>query len=177
MHRTVWAAAAAFLGIGIITALPARAAAEAGICPMGGAMIAAPTDKDKALAWAAGRRRAEVSGEESDAWSVLALSDSSREVAILLGPGGVFFGVAGRGGEVYPRDIEKAFGSDLRRLREAVRRDLGDLWKAGVVGISGGDVQKIADAAGLGVVAKEGSAWALTTRECQAVDLPSSGLR
>jgi len=153
---------------------PALAATE--LCPMGGAMVVAEVDKDKALAWAADLKKTAVSGADTADWTVLTLSRTDNDIAILLGPGYVFFGVAGRGGEVYPRDIEKAFGKDFGRLRDAVRKNVTDLWKAGVVKIAGADVQKISDATGLGSIEKDGAGWALKTKDCQAVDLPASGL-
>ena len=157
-----------------VSALPALSA-EA-LCPMGGAMVVAEIDKDKALAWAADLKKKAVSGADTADWTVLTLSRTDNDIAILLGPGYVFFGVAGRGGEVYPRDIEKAFGKDLGWLRDAVRMTMTDLWKAGVVKIAGADVQKISDAAGLGAIEKDGTGWTLKTKNCQAVDLPASGL-
>jgi hypothetical protein len=152
------------------------ALAGEGICAMGGAMIRAEVDRDKAVGWGREQPRAAVSGTDGADWSVLAISRGDADVAILVAPGGVFFGVAGRGGEVYPRDLERAFGKDLGKLREAVRRGLGELWKSGAVKVAGGDVQAIADAAGLGVLEKGARGWSLTTRECQPVDLPASGL-
>jgi hypothetical protein len=157
-----------------VSALPALSA-EA-LCPMGGAMVVAEIDKDKALAWAADLKKKAVSGADTADWTVLTLSRTNNDIAILLGPGYVFFGVAGRGGEVYPRDIEKAFRKDFGWLRDAVRMTVTDLWKAGVVKIAGADVQKISDATGLGVIEKDKSGWTLKTKECQAVDLPASGL-
>jgi len=146
------------------------------LCPMGGAMVVADADKGKALAWAADLSKKAIGGEDSADWSVLTLSRTSADIAILVTPGYVFFGVAGRGGETYPRDIEKAFGKDFRKLKEAVRREAADLDQAGAIKLSGNEVQQLADNAGLGVLEKSGSTWALTTRGCQAVDLPASGL-
>ena len=157
-----------------VSASPALSAAE--MCPMGGALVVTEVVKDKALAWAADLKKKDVSGADTADWSVLALSRTNNDIAILVGPGSVFFGVAGRGGEVYPRDIEKAFGKDLGRLRETLGKTMTDLWKAGVVKIAGADMQKLAAAAGLGSLEKEGSGWVLKTRDCQAVDLPASGL-
>ena len=153
---------------------PALSAGEP--CPMGGALVLAGTDKDKALAWAADLDKKDVGGADTDDWTVLTLSRTDRGIAILVGPGYVFLGVAGRGGEVYPRDIEKAFGKDFGKLREAIRKTMTDLWKADVVKIDGADVQRIVDAAGLGALEKDGAGWTLKTRSCQAVDLPASGL-
>jgi len=44
------------------------------------------------------------------------------------------------------------------------------------VKIGGADVQKLADVVGLGSIEKAGSDWVLKTKDCQAVDLPASGL-
>ena len=153
---------------------PALSATE--LCPMGGAMVVAEVDKGKALAWAADLGKKAVSGEDTADWTVMTLSRTDKDIAILVGPGYVFFGVAGRGGEVYPRDIEKAFGKDFGRLSDAVRKNVTELWKAGVVKIAGADVQKILDATGLGSIEKDGTGWTLKTKDCQAVDLPASGL-
>jgi hypothetical protein len=143
---------------------------------MGGTMVVAEIDREKALAWAADLSKKDVSGADTADWTVLTLSRTGKDIAILVGPGYVFFGVAGRGGEVYPRDIEKAFAKDFGKLREALRKTVTELWKADVVKIVGADVQKIEDAAGLGALEKDGAGWSLKTRSCQAVDLPASGL-
>ena len=177
MKRNIRGLSVVLVGMCLLAAsvLPALSATD--VCPMGGAMVVAEIDKDKALAWAADLKNKAVSGADTADWSVLTLSSySGNDIAILLGPGYVFFGVAGRGGEVYPRDIEKAFGKDFGRLRDAVRKNVTDLWKAGVLKIAGADVQKISDAVGLGSIEKDGAGWTLKTKECQAVDLPASGL-
>jgi len=176
MKRNIRALSVVLVGTCLlaVSATPALAAAE--MCPMGGAMVVTGVDKDKALAWATDLSKKAVSGEDTADWTVMTLSRTDKDIAILVGPGYVFFGVAGRGGEVYPRDIEKAFGKDFGRLRDAVRKTMTDLWKAGVVKIAGADVQKLSDAAGLGAIEKDGTGWALKTKDCQAVDLPASGL-
>jgi hypothetical protein len=176
MKRNIRALSVVLVGTCLLaaSAIPALSATE--MCPMGGAMVVAATDKDKALTWAADQSKKDVGGADTADWTVLTLSRTDKDIAILVGPGYVFLGVAGRGGEVYPRDMEKAFGKDLGKLREAVKKIVGDLWKAGVVKIAGADVQKITDAAGLGSIEKEGSGWVLKTKDCQAVDLPASGL-
>jgi hypothetical protein len=38
------------------------------------------------------------------------------------------------------------------------------------------EVQRIADAVGLGTLEKAGDVWGLATQRCQAVNLPVSGL-
>jgi hypothetical protein len=143
---------------------------------MGGAMVMAEIDRDKSLAWAKGRTRVEINDNGATDWSVLTLSVADEGIAVLIEPGQVFFGVAGRGGETYPRDIERAFGAGYAKLKDALGKTLSDLVAAGVVKLEAADVQAIAGAAGLGVLAKGAGGWALTTRECQAVDLPVSGL-
>ena len=176
MRRMVWwfLAVLAIVGMIVLEADPARSASE--LCPMGGVMVKTVIVKEKALDWAKGLPNVAVDGADTDAWMVLALSRTDRDIAMLVGPGYVFFGVAGRGGEVYPQDIDKAFGKDLRKLREAVKKEMNELWKAGVVQIEDGDVQKISDIVGRGLIEKDGRDWALKTRNCQAVDLPASGL-
>lgn len=176
MIRDFRALSAVLVGTCLLTAsaAPARSAGE--VCPMGGALVVTEVVKDKALAWAADLKTKDVSGADTADWTVLALSRTDKDIAILVGPGSVFFGVAGRGGEVYPRDIEKAFGKEFGKLRETLRKTMTDLWKAGAVKIAGADVQKLSDAAGLGSLEKAGSGWVLKTQDCQAVDLPASGL-
>jgi hypothetical protein len=176
MKRTVWwsLAVLAMVGMIVLEAYPASSASE--LCPMGGVMVSTVTVKEKTLDWAKQLLNVAVDGADTDVWSVLALSRADQDIAMLVGPGFVFFGVAGRGGEVYPKDIDKAFGKDLGKLREAVKKEMNELWKAGVVQIESGDVQKIYDAVGRGLLEKDGRDWVLKTMDCQAVDLPASGL-
>jgi hypothetical protein len=155
-------------------ASPAGAAIE--ICPMGGAMVMAETDRDKALAWAKSRARVDIDDAGATDWSVLTFSAADEGIAVLMVPGTVFFGVAGRGGETYPKDIEKAFGAGFPKLKDAMGKTLADLVAAGAVKLEATDIQAIAGAAGLGVIEKGAGGWALTKRDCQAVDLPVSGL-
>lgn len=162
---------ACMLGPGAASSLPA-----AELCPMGGVMIKAQIDKGKALAWAASPREAAVSGAETDNWYLYARSGADQGIGIMIAPGFVFFGVAGRGGEVYLREIEQAFGKDLGKLRTAVIKDLDALVRTGVVRINAEEVKRIADTVGLGTLEKTGDAWGLTTQRCQAVNLPVSGL-
>jgi hypothetical protein len=143
---------------------------------MGGVMIKTVIVKEKALDWAKDLPKVAVDEADTDAWTVLALSRTDQDIAMLVGAGYVFFGVAGRGGEVYPQNIDKAFGKDLRKLRETVTKEMNELRKAGVVQIEGSDVQKISEVVGRGLIEKDGRDWALKTRDCQAVDLPASGL-
>ena len=53
---------------------------------------------------------------------------------------------------------------------------MGELWKADAVKIQGGDVQKLADAAGLGTL-RRAADWELTTQDCKGTDLDASGLK
>jgi len=178
MKRTVRALAVVLVGAGLFTlgATPALCADE--FCAMGGTLIKAEVDKDKALAWGKDRRKVVVAGEDTDEWSVLTLSTSSDDVAILVKAGSVFFGVAGRGGrEVDERDAEKAFGSGLRKLKESVKKEMGDLREAGAAKIAGSDVQPLSDAAGLGTLEKDGREWKLTTSDCKGLDLDASDLK
>lgn len=177
MKRTVQALAAVLVGAGVFAlgAGPALGADE--FCAMSGTLIKAEVVKDKALEWGKDRKGV-VNDADDDTWSVLVLSKSDDDVAILLNANGVFFGLAGRGGqEVEARDAEKAFGRDLGDLKEAVKKGMGDLWKADAVKIDGGDVQPLSDAAGLGTLEMSGRDWALTTQDCTGVDLDASGLK
>jgi hypothetical protein len=147
-------------------------------CAMSGTLVKVEVDKNKALDWGKDRRKVAIIAADSDSWAILALSKSSDDIAILVGPAGVFFGVAGKGGrEVSARDAEKAFGRDFRELRETVKKEMGDLWKADVVKISGGDVQPLSDAVGLGILEKKGREWELATQNCAGADLDVSELR
>ncbi len=176
MNRKTRALVAVLVGAGLMVAAAPPAFSGDEFCPMGGTLIKAEVDKDKALAWGKDRRKFAIAGEDSDAWSVLTLSTSDDDIAIVVRPGSVFFGVAGRGREVESRDLEKVFGSELRNLRDAIRKEMGDLRKADVVKIEGGDVQTLSDAAGLGVLEKGRSEWALTTEKCEGTDIDVSGL-
>ena len=176
MKRTIQSLAVVLVGMGLFTlgATPAVCAEE--FCAMGGTLIKAEVDKDKALAWGKDRRKAVVAAEDTDEWSVLALSASADEIAILVNVQGVFFGVAGKSGEeVTERGAEKAFGNNFRKLKEAVKREIGDLREAGAVKIAGNDVQPLSDAAGLGILTKDRD-WTLTTQDCKGVELDASGL-
>lgn len=178
MKRTVRALAVVLVGAGLFTlgASPALCADE--FCAMGGTLIKAEVDKDKALAWGQDRRKVVILGADTDDWSVLTLSTSSDDVAILVKAGSVFFGVAGRGGrEVDERAAEKAFGSNLRKLKESIKKEMGDLRDAGAVKIAGSDVQPLSDAAGLGTLEKKGRDWELTTDKCTGEDLDASDLK
>jgi len=178
MKRTMRALAVVLVGTGIFTlgATPAVGADE--FCPMGGTLIKVEVDKDKALEWAKDRRKSVVADEDKDEWSVLALSTTDDDIAILVKAGSVFFGVAGKGGqEVDSRVADRTFGNSFRKLRDAIKKEMGDMRQAGVVKISGGDVQPLSEAAGLGVLEKKDRDWVLTTEDCTGVDLDASGLK
>lgn len=178
MKRTVQTLAAVLVGAGVL-ALGAGAArcADDEFCAMSGTLVKAEVVKDKALEWAADRKGV-VKDPDADTWSALVQSKSDNDVAVLVNATGVFFGVAGRGGqEVEARDAGKAFGRDLGDLKEAVKKEMSELWKADAVKIDGGDVQPMSDAAGLGTLEKSGNDWALTTQDCVGLDLDASELK
>jgi len=177
MKQTVKTLAVVLVGAGLVAFAAAPAVCADEFCAMGGMQIKAEVVKDKALDWAKDRRKATIAGEETDTWSVLALAKSDDDIAILVTPGSVFFGVAGKGGrEVDARAAEKVFGKDLKKLVEAVRKEIGELWKAGVVKIQGADVNLIANAVALGTLEK-GREWELTTQKCDGMDLDASDLK
>lgn len=177
MKRTAMGSAVAMIGAGLLALGAVPALGTDDFCEMGGTLIKTEIVKDKALDWAQDRREAQLKDEDSDAWSVLTLSRTDDGIAVLVTPGSIFFGVAGKGGrEVDTRVAEKAFGNDLRKLREAVKREMLDFWKAGVIKIQGGEIQALSEAAGLGALEK-GSVWELKTRNCKGVDLDTSGLQ
>lgn len=176
MRRTVLALAVVLFGACLLTVGTAPVLADE-LCAMGGAMLKAGIDKEKALDWARDRREVAIANEDGDDWQVLTLSDTDDGIAILVTAEYVFFGAAGRGGrEVDERAAQKAFGNELRKLREAVKKDVQELWKAGVVKIQGNEVQAIAGVAGLGVIEKDGRDWKLETEDCQGVDIDTSDL-
>jgi hypothetical protein len=168
-YFTMFLASAWMLGSG-------AAVAATDICPMGGTMIVTPTDRDKTLTWAKGRPKADITEVDAADWSALTFSVADEGIAVYITPGKVFFGVAGRWGETYPKDIEKAFGAGFPKLKDAMGKTLADLVAAGAVKLEAADIQAIAGAAGLGVLEKGASGWTLSTRDCQAVDLSTSGL-
>lgn len=177
MKQTLKTLAVALVGTGFVAFAAAPAVCADEFCAMSGLQIKAEIVKDKALEWGKDRKKAAVAGEDSDAWTVLALSKSDDDIAILVTPEYVFFGVAGKGGrEVDARDAEKAFGKDLKNLTEAVKKEMRELWDAGAVKIQGSDVQQIADAVALGTLEK-GRDWELTTKDCTGKDLDASDLK
>ena len=177
MKKTVQTLAVVLVGAGLVAFAAAPAVCSDEFCAMGGTLIKADVVKDKAIEWGKDRKKAIIAGEDTDTWSVLTLSKSDDDIAILVGPGTVFFGVAGKGGnELDAREIERTFGKDLRKLTEAVKKEIGELWKAGAVKIQGADIQQIVKAVGLGTLEK-GRDWALTTSDCKGSDLDTSDLK
>lgn len=171
--------AVGLLGAGILAFAAAPAVCADEFCAMSGMLIKATVVKDKALDWGKDLKKATIAGEDTDSWSVLTLSRTDEGIAILVGPGAVFFGVAGkdRREKIDAGDAEKAFGKGFGKLKEAVTKGMTDLWKSGAVNIEGADVNKIAGAAGLGTLEKSGRDWALTTSDCTGVDLDTSDLK
>jgi len=177
MKQSVKTLAVVLVGAGLVAFAATPAVCGDDFCAMGGTQIKAEVVKDKAIEWGKDRKKATIAGEDGDTWSVLTLSKSDNDIAILVTPGSVFFGIAGKGGnEVDARDAEKVFGKNLDNLKEAVKKEIGELWKAGAVKIQGADVQQIANAVGLGTLEK-GRDWALTTKDCKGTDLNASDLK
>ena len=177
MKQAVRTLAVVLVGGGLVAFTAAPAVCGDEFCAMGGTLIKAEVVKEKAIEWGKDRKKVIIAGEDTDTWSVLALGKNDDNIAILVGPGTVFFGVAGKGGnELDTREIERAFGKDLRTLSEAVKKEMTELWKAGAVKIQGADVQKVADAVGLGTLEK-GRDWELTTQDCKGLDLDASELK
>jgi len=177
MKQTVKTLAVVLVGAGLVAFAAAPAVCADEFCAMGGTLIKAEVVKEKAIEWGKDRKKATIAGEDTDTWSVLTLGKSDDDIAILVGPGTVFFGVAGKGGrEVDARGAEKAFGKDLRKLTEAVKKEMTELWKAGAVKIQGADVQKLADAVALGTLEKDRD-WELKTQDCKGMDLDTSDLK
>jgi len=177
MKQTLKTLAVVLVGAGLVAFVAAPAMCAEEFCAMGGTLIKAEVVKEKAIEWGKDRKKATIAGVDADTWSVLTLSKSDDDIAILVTPGSVFFGVAGKGGrEVDARDAEKAFGKDLRKLTEAVKKEMGELWKAGAVKIQGADIQLLINAVGLGTLEK-GRDWELKTQDCKGTDLDASDLK
>lgn len=177
MKQTVKTLAVVLVGAGLVAFAAAPAVCSDEFCAMGGTLIKAEVVKEKAIEWGKDRRKATIASEDTDTWSVLTLGKNDDDIAILVGPDIVFFGVAGKGGnELDARDIEKAFGKDLSKLSEGVKKEMTELWKAGAVKIQGADVQKLVDAVALGTLEKDGD-WKLTTSDCKGVDIDTSDLK
>lgn len=178
MKQTVKTLAVVLVGAGLVAFASAPAVCADEFCAMGGVQIKAEIVKEKAIEWGRERKKATIAGIEGDNWSVLTLCKSDDDIAILVGPEAVFFGVAGQGGrEVDTRTAEKTFGKDLRELKEAVQKEMTSLWHAGAVKIQGADVQQLADAVALGTLEKSGRDWKLTTQDCKGMDIDASDLK
>jgi len=178
MKQTFKTLAVVLVGAGLaaFAAAPAMCADE--FCAMGGTLIKIEVVKEKAIEWGKDRKKAIIAGEDTDTWSVLTLGKSNDDIALLVGPGTVFFGVAGKGGrEVDARGAEKVFGKDLRNLTEAVKKEITELWKSGAVRIQGADVQLLATAVALGTLEKSGRDWELKTQNCKGMDIDASDLK
>jgi len=177
MKQSFKTLAVVLVGAGMVAFATAPALCADEFCAMSGTQIKTEVVKEKAVDWAKDRKKAVVAGEDTDTWSVVSLAKSEDEIAILVTPGSVFFGVAGKGGrEVDARAAEKAFGKDLRKLTEVVKKELTELWKSGAVKLQGADIQKIADVVGLGTVEK-GRDWELKTENCKGLDIDASELK
>ncbi|HEY6000948.1 MAG TPA: hypothetical protein VI078_16805 [bacterium] len=167
----------AVLGAAAVLAAAAPARAEEDFCPMGGMQVKAEVNRDKAIAWAKERRNAAVVEDEGGEWSVVAQSAAGGDIAILVQPGFVFVGIAGKGnGEIDAREAEKAFGRELRDLADAVKKDLDELQRADVVNLDRRDVADLAAAVALGVFAREGREWKHSTVDCVGTDVDTSAL-
>ena len=178
MKQTIKTLAAVLVGAGFVAFAAAPAVCADEFCAMGGTLIKAEVVKEKAIEWGKDRKKATIAGEDTDTWSVLTLSKSDNGIAILVGPGTVFFGVAGKGGnELDAREIERAFGKDLRNLTEAVKKEINELWKAGAVKIEGADVSQLPKVVALGTLEKSGRDWELKTSNCKGLDLDTSELK
>lgn len=176
MKRTVKTLAVVLVGAELVAFAAAPAVCADEFCAMGGTLIKVEVDKEKAIEWGKESRKVLIAGEDTDAWSVLTLSTSAKGIAVRVSEGAVFFGVAGKGGnELDAREIERAFGKDLRNLKESVKDGVRDLWKAGAIKIQGADVQKLADAAGLGTLEKDRD-WELKAEDCTGTDIDASEL-
>jgi hypothetical protein len=178
MKLTVRALSVVLTGAVLFTMGATPAVCSDEFCAMSGTLIKAEVVKDKAVDWGKSRRKAAILAVDTDTWAVVSPSRSADDIAVLVKPDGVFFGIAGKGGrEVGDRDIERAFGRTFRTLREVVQRELTDLWKDGVVKISGSDVQSAAEAVGLGTLEKKGRDWELTTEKCTGLEVDVSEVK
>ena len=162
----------------------AAAQARDEFCPMGGTPIKIDVDKDRALRWIESDRQksAETKVEYGDVgerdWAVLTTVPSSRDIVLLVTEKFLFFGAGERDvRELRDRDHDKYFGNNLRSLKETVKRTLSDLDRAGAVRLSGGEVQDMSDAAGLGILEKSGRSWELKAESCEAKTLDASDLK
>lgn len=138
-------------------------------CPAGGVMIRVAVDTEKAVEWLDGERLAYLLNED-DGWTVTTFSSKTEDIAAVWGEGYIFYGVADdREDEVSERDMNKAFGNDLDKLKDAVQDEFRELRKNDVIDIEGEDVSNIANAVGLGTLSKDGDEWVLEAADCEAM--------
>jgi hypothetical protein len=144
-------------------------AAAGELCPAGGVLIKVAVDKEKAVEWLEDERLAYLLNED-DGWTVTTFSSKTDDIAAVWGEDYIFYGVADdREDEVRERDMNKAFGNELAKLKDAVQDEFRELRKRGVIDIEGDDVAKIAGAVGLGTLSKDGDDWVLEAADCDAM--------
>lgn len=176
MKISVRALAVMMVGAGLVLSGVTPALSDDEFCPMGGTMVKVEVDQTKVADWVARARKKFILVE--DPWTLITLSDSSHDIALRFTSDSIFFGVAGKNErEVDAKSAERTFGNGFKTLREAVQKTMGDLWKLNAVKIDGGDVQALAEAAGLGVLEKSGRAWELKTQDCEGKSLDTSDLK
>lgn len=178
MKVTVRMLAVALVGACVLmgAAAPALCAEEQVLCPMGGTLIEVKVDKDKVAEWAERERKKTLVTEEP--WTLTTMSEGSDDIALVFTNDGVFFGVAGKDDRaVDERTAEKAFGNNLRILKETIKKTTGELKRRGGIEIDGSDVQALADAAGLGTLKKDGRDWKLETSGCEGKSINASDLK
>jgi hypothetical protein len=168
----------ALVGAGVVMGgvAPALCADDQGLCAMGGTLIQVKVDKDKVADWADRERKKTVVTE--DPWTLTTMGEGSDDIALVFTKEYVFFGVAGKDDRaVDERIAEKAFGNNFRILKETVKKTMGELKRRNSVDIDGSDVQALADAAGLGTLAKDGRDWKLATSSCEGKSVNVSDLK
>lgn len=173
MRKMVRAFVVALAATGLCPgAVPGAVAQAETPCPSGGTLIKVDVDRTQTYAWTDARRsRSGLAGSDGhDRWWVMVDNSADEDIALRVSPGAVFFGVAGRGRELSEDGIVKAFGKDFVKLKAAISWEMGELRKAGAVTIDESDIQALADAAGLGVLEKDG-AWKLSAAECAPFEL------
>jgi len=140
------------------------------LCPMGGAMLKVAVDQEKAVEWLDDDRRAYVPDE---GLGISTVSSATDKIGMILTDEFVFFGVADDRDdrEADENRMTKAFGNELKFLRNAVQKEVKAMWKAQVIDIDGGDVQAISEALGLGVISQDGRDWVLETADCEGMTI------
>lgn len=168
MRGIVRTAAMLCLAAGLVVAGTAEAGADE-LCPMGGVVIMVAVDAEKAIEWLDDERREYLPSEEE--LGIRTLSDASDKIAMIIAGEFVYFGVADDRDdrETDEKNMTKAFGNELKFLKAAVQKEIKAMWKADVIDIDGGDVQKIAEAVGLGTISQDGRDWILETSDCQGM--------